>query len=77
MPAWWAWAFWLDPFSYAIQGLISNEFSAPRWQHPYNEFSSKRRRITLGQACLQVPARDTRPPPPRILASCAWRCVYD
>ncbi len=56
MPAWWEWAFWLDPFSYAIQGLIANEFSAPRWQHAYNEFSSKRHRITLGQACLQVRA---------------------
>ncbi|EIE25913.1 ATP-binding cassette transporter [Coccomyxa subellipsoidea C-169] len=31
MPNWWVWAYWLDPFSYAIQGLIANEFSAPRW----------------------------------------------
>lgn len=54
MPAWWVWAYWLDPFSYAIQGLIANEFSAPRWDVPYNEFSSKRKSITLGQACLNV-----------------------
>lgn len=54
MPVWWSWAYWLDPFAYAVQGLIANEFSAPRWNVPYNEFSSKRRRFTLGQACLQV-----------------------
>lgn len=54
MPRWWVWAYWLDPFSYAIQGLIANEFSAPRWTVPYNEFSSKRKSITLGQACLNV-----------------------
>lgn len=54
MPRWWLWAYWLDPFSYAIQGLIANEFSAPRWSVPYNEFSSKRKSITLGQACLNV-----------------------
>ena len=54
MPPWWEWAFWLDPFSYAVQGLIASEFSAPRWGVPYSAFSSKRHRITLGQTCLNV-----------------------
>ena len=56
MPPWWEWAFWLDPFSYAVQGLIANEFSAPRWAVTSSAFSSKRHRITLGQTCLNVRA---------------------
>ncbi len=54
MPKWWAWVVWLDPFFYAIQGLVANEFSAPRWAVPYSAFGSKRHRITLGQTCLNV-----------------------
>ncbi len=54
MPVWWSWAVWLDPFSYALRGLVCNEFSAPRWDAPYNQFSSRRRRFTIGQAVLQV-----------------------
>ena len=51
---WWSWAVWVDPFSYALRALVANEFSAPRWDAPYNEFSSRRRRFTIGQAVLQV-----------------------
>ena len=51
---WWSWAVWVDPFSYALRALVANEFSAPRWDVPYNEFSSRRRRFTIGQAVLQV-----------------------
>ena len=54
MPIWWSWAIWVDPFSYALRALVANEFSAPRWDAPYNEFSSRRRRFTIGQAVLQV-----------------------
>ena len=54
MPVWWSWAVWLDPFSYALRALVCNEFSAPRWDAPYNQFSSRRRRFTIGQAVLQV-----------------------
>lgn len=54
MPVWWSWAVWLDPFSYALRGLVCNEFSAPRWDAPYNQFSSRRRRFSIGQAVLQV-----------------------
>lgn len=57
MPVWWSWATWLDPFSYALRGLVGNEFSAPRWDIPYNEFSSRRRRFTIGSAVLQVGCR--------------------
>ncbi len=54
MPVWWSWAVWVDPFFYALRGLVSNEFSAPRWDVPYGEYTSKRHHLTVGQAVLQV-----------------------
>lgn len=54
MPVWWSWAVWVNPFFYALRGLVSNEFSDSRWDVPYGEFSSRRHHLTIGQAVLQV-----------------------
>ncbi|KAG0571017.1 hypothetical protein KC19_6G205500 [Ceratodon purpureus] len=34
IPAWWIWAYWISPMTYADQAISVNELFGERWQHP-------------------------------------------
>lgn len=33
IPAWWIWAYWISPMTYADQAISVNEYFGERWQH--------------------------------------------
>jgi hypothetical protein len=51
IPAYWVWAYWANPLSYAFRSLAILEFTAPRWQTPH--YDANRPDVhTLGDAVL-------------------------
>ena len=54
IPPWVAWAYWLDPLTYAIRALALSEFTAPRWQRP----APGQPGLSLGMAILRANGLD-------------------
>ncbi|KAF7814222.1 ABC transporter G family member 36-like [Senna tora] len=49
IPNWWIWGYWVSPLSYAFNGLLVNEFLAPRWMNKRSSDNT----TTLGLSVLR------------------------